>query len=37
MHMGNVLSLRDLLNNKYQYLQDKVFQLDLQENSDINV
>ena len=37
MQMGNVLSLRDLLNNKYQYLQDKVFQLDLQENSDINV
>lgn len=27
--MGNVLSLKDLLNQKYQYLQDKVFEIDL--------
>lgn len=30
--MGNVLSLKDLLDNKYSYLQDKVFEIDLQDD-----
>ena len=34
MQMGKILSLKDLLSKKVNYLKDKIFEIDLMDSTD---